>query len=478
MNHSQSQPSFAALATAGHPLGLQAVSLPQPDAGKRNNDSEAGGGLPGMSLVNEQEFAAVLIGLENPRALKEIPPAPAMQKITAQKNSQFDTSEHDPVLPNPNIPNPNIPNAKIYGNTTTISGQAGGGEAETKPASKSTAILSKNTLLEQNTLFVGTNNTNSTPPTTAPSPSGNTQAPENAVLDTISLAPVPTPMPILVPDNADRRFFGPPLANITNTPRVDFSPSQLHPPTTPISYPKPDIDTRLEGGKPDRNQAVINTANFIQFPAQDSITPDTKIAQQLTSSNPDTALLQTATTAITEKPTSSQTIGFQAVATKQNQLIITQIGEVLVGQIANKTSAIGDNTGNALKPILVQLSPAELGRVQIQFSFDANERIKANIIAESVETGLLLKQKSELLFSHLKLGGFNNIDLSFEAKNENNFSSFGSGASKNQNAKIEQHATENYPEDEAQNEHQKTALKPHTAHTNMHKTTDRLDITL
>lgn len=118
----------------------------------------------------------------------------------------------------------------------------------------------------------------------------------------------------------------------------------------------------------------------------------------------------------------------------QGNAIISQLGETLTQQASEITSKLHSKSSNLPKPILVQLSPAELGRVEIQFSFDGHQKITAHIIAESSETGHLLKRKSEMLVTHLRLGGFENIDLNFDTKAEKNFSDFISNGSKNNTA--------------------------------------------
>ncbi|MBL4854217.1 MAG: flagellar hook-length control protein FliK [Robiginitomaculum sp.] len=449
MNNSFPQQSFATPTTARHPTELQAVSTPQPDTSKRNNDSEVREGLPAANLAGKEEFAAVLVNLENPFAIKEMPPALTPKNASVQDNRGLDISVAEPILPNSNL----------YNHNTTLSGQGEGEAAETKQNTKSAIAYVGNILL------AGNENTHAPAPTIVPSPSRHIQALENTVLA------------LPVPENTRRSVLGPEIANIANIPLPAFLSKLPHTHTATTSSPKTDIDTKLEGGKPDRSQIVINTVNPIQLAALDLTIPDMKIAQQ-PASNTETILLQSTSFSITEKSSSLPITGFQPVSPKQSQLIITQIGEALAGQITNKTSAASDKAGNTLMPVLVQLSPAELGRVQIQFSFNANERITANIIAENPETGALLKQKSDLLFTQLKLGGFVNIDLSFETKNENNFSNLGSGNSKNQNPRIEQHTPENLSGNEAHDKQQSNIQKPHAARTNAHIITDQLDITL
>ena len=115
------------------------------------------------------------------------------------------------------------------------------------------------------------------------------------------------------------------------------------------------------------------------------------------------------------------------------QVIVTQISSALSEQINSKFSSGGDKAQDKLKPIVVQLSPAELGRVQIRFSFDGNERVVANIVAENPDTGAILKQKSDMLFAGLKFGGFENIDINFEKSSSFDLSGYGSERRSSQN---------------------------------------------
>lgn len=130
----------------------------------------------------------------------------------------------------------------------------------------------------------------------------------------------------------------------------------------------------------------------------------------------------------------SSQIAFQAAsqthtqAQAQVQSVVMQVREPMVEQLGVAREALQDKTVNKPKDIVVQLSPAELGRVQIRFSFDTGERIGAQIFAENPETLAVLRQKSGLLSTQLKLGGFDSVDLSFDASGQKNFTGQNSGA--------------------------------------------------
>jgi hypothetical protein len=173
--------------------------------------------------------------------------------------------------------------------------------------------------------------------------------------------------------------------------------------------------------------------------------------------------------------------GFQPVPSP-SPLITTHIGEQLIDQITQelreKVSSISDKTTRSVKPLLMQLTPAELGRVHIQFSFDGHEHVSAKIIAESPEVSALLKQKSDVLFTHLKFGGFDNIDLSFGTKNDSGFSGFGSTTSDNQQTQIQQSVFKNPPDDELVHAPKNIIRVNPTLHDIVKAGTHQLDLTL
>ena len=133
-------------------------------------------------------------------------------------------------------------------------------------------------------------------------------------------------------------------------------------------------------------------------------------------------------------------IGLKASATHsvsaviQGQNIVEQLTDGIAHQITKARAQSKTISNYPPAPIIVQLSPAELGRIQIQFTFDASEKITAHIIAESLKTGEVLKQNSDILISHLKHVGFDNIQLSFETKIEKGFLNLVSNDPKNDTA--------------------------------------------
>ena len=64
--------------------------------------------------------------------------------------------------------------------------------------------------------------------------------------------------------------------------------------------------------------------------------------------------------------------------------------------------------------ISVRLDPPEMGRVFIDFQFEADQGVRAIIRYDVAETAILLKDKAEFLHQVLKDSGFDSVDLSFE----------------------------------------------------------------
>lgn len=74
--------------------------------------------------------------------------------------------------------------------------------------------------------------------------------------------------------------------------------------------------------------------------------------------------------------------------------------------------------------ISVRLDPPEMGRVFIDFKFDADRNVTAIIRSEISETAILLKDKAEFFQQTLKDSGFNSINLSFEQNDQSKQKAF------------------------------------------------------
>ncbi|MCF6220323.1 MAG: flagellar hook-length control protein FliK [Robiginitomaculum sp.] len=157
------------------------------------------------------------------------------------------------------------------------------------------------------------------------------------------------------------------------------------------------------------------------------------------------------------------------------QTIISQISVPLLAGVSAEMATLKNQPGNTPKDIIVQLSPAELGRVQIRFSFDTGERVVANIVADNPETMVVLRQKSDMLFAQLKLGGFDNIDLNFEASNDKNSES--AANTKNQHKQSSQNLW-NLAKGDAELHPQASSEIPHPVRSHMNQETSQIDLIL
>ncbi|MCF6274154.1 MAG: flagellar hook-length control protein FliK [Robiginitomaculum sp.] len=157
------------------------------------------------------------------------------------------------------------------------------------------------------------------------------------------------------------------------------------------------------------------------------------------------------------------------------QTVISQISVPLLAGVTAELATHKTQPGNAPKDIIVQLSPAELGRVQIRFSFDMGERVVANIVADNPETMMVLRQKSDMLFSQLKLGGFDNIDLNFEASNDKNSES--AANTKNQHKQTSQNLW-NLAKGDAELHPQVSSEIPYPVRSHINQDTSQIDLIL
>ncbi|MDB2438718.1 flagellar hook-length control protein FliK [Hellea sp.] len=75
--------------------------------------------------------------------------------------------------------------------------------------------------------------------------------------------------------------------------------------------------------------------------------------------------------------------------------------------------------------ISVRLDPPEMGRVFIDFKFEADRSVTAIIRSEVAETAILLKDKAEFFQQTLKDSGFDSINLSFQQNDPSKQNDFG-----------------------------------------------------
>lgn len=87
---------------------------------------------------------------------------------------------------------------------------------------------------------------------------------------------------------------------------------------------------------------------------------------------------------------------------------------VAVQQVGNAIIQRGDKGGD----IVLRLDPAELGRVEISFTFDKTKGVTANVVAETASTAAVLRERADILSAQLKQSGFENINLSFDTRED------------------------------------------------------------
>ena len=100
-----------------------------------------------------------------------------------------------------------------------------------------------------------------------------------------------------------------------------------------------------------------------------------------------------------------------------------QTSHIAVQQVGEALMRLTDKSGD----IVVRLDPAELGRININFTFDKGNTVHAHVIAETSSTAAILRERADVLNLQLKQAGFENINLSFDtASDSSNKSGFGS----------------------------------------------------
>ena len=69
--------------------------------------------------------------------------------------------------------------------------------------------------------------------------------------------------------------------------------------------------------------------------------------------------------------------------------------------------------------IVVRLDPAELGKVNITFTFEKAGSVTAHVVADITSTTAILRDRADMLHAQLKQSGFENINLSFDTQDRN-----------------------------------------------------------
>lgn len=103
-----------------------------------------------------------------------------------------------------------------------------------------------------------------------------------------------------------------------------------------------------------------------------------------------------------------------------SHMAVQQVGEAIVRQ--------SEKSGD----IVIRLDPAELGKVNITFTFDKAGGVNAHVVADTASTAAVLRDRADILATQLKQSGFENINLSFDTNsNEQNNKGFGTQFSNN-----------------------------------------------
>ncbi len=145
-----------------------------------------------------------------------------------------------------------------------------------------------------------------------------------------------------------------------------------------------------------------------------SATPDVTLSAIIETPqiSPETKPLETASTAASPSGT-GKSLGAPPPVT--SHIAVQQVGEAILRQT--------DKTGD----IVIRLDPAELGKVNITFTFDKAGTVNAHVVADTASTTAVLRDRSDILSAHLKQSGFENVNLSFDTNNsDQNHKGFGS----------------------------------------------------
>lgn len=123
---------------------------------------------------------------------------------------------------------------------------------------------------------------------------------------------------------------------------------------------------------------------------------------------------------VTEKPFTTPFVGFTGPTASINTMPSVQ-SLTSLPQSHPAVQAVAQNLIRAQetqKGISIRLDPPEMGRVFIDFQFDADKNVTAIVRSELADTSQLLRGKSDFFQQILKENGFESVNLSFE-QNEN-----------------------------------------------------------
>jgi hypothetical protein len=108
-----------------------------------------------------------------------------------------------------------------------------------------------------------------------------------------------------------------------------------------------------------------------------------------------------------------------SAAPQINATVPSPIANAIVSTVADAILTAKETP----KGVMVQLDPPEMGRVYIDFMFDADNRVNVVVKADNIDSYNILRERSQDFLQMLGENGFANIDLSFEQQGSNNGSS-------------------------------------------------------
>lgn len=197
------------------------------------------------------------------------------------------------------------------------------------------------------------------------------------------------------------------------------------PPSSGMNNARPDLLTDPIIGETDISEADIEASEIDADGAIDLVDLDVQLPKE---GNP--------TTQSNIFPNSGQTSGGQPIIGLGGELAAPTVfsGTTSVINTTSVTTTVPPAVQNAIistvsdailtaketpKGVMVQLDPPEMGRVYIDFMFDADNRVNVVVKADNIDSFNILKERSQDFLQMLGDNGFSNIDLSFEQQSSN-----------------------------------------------------------
>lgn len=197
------------------------------------------------------------------------------------------------------------------------------------------------------------------------------------------------------------------------------------------------VATNETADKASSNDAEFLTTNKAQTSATTAsapVSPETITTSSILAAT-ETSLTSNATDK-TVKPALSNAISEQVANAIKSSTLASKIS----AQIAGQTSGTSD--------IIVRLDPADLGRVNISFTFESANSVTAQIVTDNAATLSVLRERSELLTAQLRQNGFENVTLNFDSANS------GSGFEQNQDSNF----AEEFGQDDRTSQQQRSTI--------------------